>query len=269
MRTGWGWCWRKGGVKVQEREGELSVATELLAQLALEGQVVTGDALYAQRQLCEQIEQADGDYLIIVKDNQPRLLEDITFLFEQPPQGEVFGGVYPERSEWAQARDRHGDRQELRRVWTSGALNDYLDWPGLGQVCKIERASECKGKLSIQVRYAISSLSPQVGAATILEYVRGHWSIENRLHYVRDVSLGEDASQVRTGAVPQVLAALRNVVLTLLRSNGAHNIAAALRHNAWQQHDVLSLFSVSTPTKMKRPWCSITECVVAEEEKGP
>ena len=93
------------------------------------------------------------------------------------------------------------------------ALNEYLDWPGVRQVCQVRRRVEQKGSVSMETRYAITSLGREPGPGKLLEYVRGHWGIENRLHYVRDVTLGEDASQVRTGAAPQVMAALRNVVL--------------------------------------------------------
>jgi len=84
-----------------------------------------------------------------------------------------------------------------------------------------------------------------VGAVRLLRVVRGHWGIEKRLHWVRDVTLGEDASQVRTGAAPQVLAALRNVVLGLLRRAGVTNIAAALRQNGWQPGAALKLLRVT------------------------
>ena len=210
---------------------ELNAAPELLAQVPLRGKVVTGDALYAQRGLCEQIVSGGGDYLFIVKRNQPELYEDIELLFAEPPPGEVFLSV--------EQRGQHGDRREVRRLWASTALEGYLDWPGVRQVCKIEGETVRKGQRRAEVRYAITSLGPEVGAKQLLRLVRGHWTIENRLHWVRDVTLGEDASQVRTGAAPQVMAALRNVVLGLLRCAGVRNIAAALRENGWRQDAAL------------------------------
>ena len=96
-----------------------------------------------------------------------------------------------------------------------------------------------------------ATLSPAWGGETgpgkLLEYVRGHWGIENRLHYVRDVTLGEDASQVRTGAAPQVMAALRNVVLGLLRSGGETNIAAAIRRIGWAPGQALAILGLANP----------------------
>ena len=87
----------------------------------------------------------------------------------------------------------------------------------------------------------------ETGPGKLLEYVRGHWGIENRLHYVRDVTLGEDASQVRTGAAPQVMAALRNVVLGLLRSGGETNIAAAIRRIGWAPGQALAILGLANP----------------------
>ncbi len=236
MRTRPAWCWRKGGVRAWAHEAELSVVPGLLAILPLVGQVVTGDALYCQRNLCAQIWAAGGDYVVIVKGNQPQLYADIALLFREPPVGEVFT--------MAEERSRHGERQEERRLWASTALGEYLDWPGAEQVCLMERVVEEKGKVTRQVRYAITSLREAGGAALLLERVRGHWGIENRLHYVRDVTFGEDRSQVRTGAAPQVLAALRKVVIGLLRQTGWTNIAAALRHVGWQPRAALQLLGI-------------------------
>src|SRR3972149_5652675 len=104
--------------------------------------VVTGDALYTQRNLCEQIIAQGGDYLFIVKLNQPTLYQDIALVFDEPPLGEV--------SSFAQQEDRHGDRHELRRLWSSEALRGYSAWPWVQQVCKVERQVERKGQKKAQ-----------------------------------------------------------------------------------------------------------------------
>jgi hypothetical protein len=112
-------------------------------------------------------------------------------------------------------------------------LNGYLDWPGVAQVCRIESEVRRGGERTVEVSYAITSVPRErAGAATLLGWLRGHWGIENRLHYVRDVTMGEDANRTRTGSGPQVLAALRNAVIGRLRLSGATNIAASLRRNA-------------------------------------
>ena len=211
----------------QEKEGELTVAPEVLSELPLKDKVITGDALYAQRHLCKQIKESGGDYVFIVKRNQPELYENIAFLFDDPPYGEHFS--------YAEQRSRHGNRWEVRRLWASTALEGYLDWPGVRQVCKIERKAEQNKNRQEQVRYAITSLGPAVKADKLLDYIREHWAIENQLHWERDVIFGEDGSQVRKGSAPEVMAALRNVVIGLMKQAGIKNIAAALRENGWHQ----------------------------------
>jgi len=218
----------------------LTAAPALLAQLALEGKVVTGDALYAQRELSRQVVEQGGDYFWVVKDNQPALRDAVSLLFAEPPWGEEF--------QVAQQVGRHGDRQERRRLQASTALNDYLDWPHLGQVCCVERTRSRKGIKSEEPAYAITSLTPEkADAKRLLEMWRGHWRIENRVHWVRDVTFDEDRSQVRTGAAPQVMAALRNLVLGLVRQTGAANVAAALRHYSWKVSASLALLGLPFP----------------------
>lgn len=134
----------------------------------------------------------------------------------------------------------------MRRLWASTALAGYLDWPGVRQVLKVEREVERKGQQRREVRYAATSLGPEVGAARLLELVRSHWAIEKRLHWVRDVTLGEDGCRVRTGAAPEVLAALRNVVLALLRRRGVPNVAAALREHGWRPHSTLRFLGIAS-----------------------
>lgn len=232
-------CWRNRGVRRDEHEAELTVAPQVLKALPLKGKLVTADALYCQRGFCRTVRDSGGDYLVIVKKNQPTLYGDIELLFAQPPEDEVFAN--------AEQRDRHGDRREVRRLLASTALCAYLDWPDVGQVCKVERVSLRKDKETRQVRYGITSLKAQIGPDALLQHVRGHWGIENRLHYVRDVTFGEDASQVRKGSAPQVMAALRNSVLGILRCRGWTNIAAGLRHNGWQAGAALQLLGLSLP----------------------
>jgi len=157
------------------------VAPEVLEGLELRGLVVTWDALLAQRGLCRDIAEAGGEYLFTVKANRPTLMEDIVTLFADPPT---------KLAEVVQ-RNRHGDRQEERRLQASSALSDYSDWPHLAQVCRIERTVTRKGETRVEVAYAVTSLWPhEAGPRRLLELNRGHWGIENRLHYVRDVILG-------------------------------------------------------------------------------
>jgi hypothetical protein len=141
------WCWRKRGVA--EKEGELTVAPEVLAQLDLKGRVVTGDALYTQKDLSRQVVEQGGDYFWVVKDNQPTLRADITLLFAEPPWGESFDTCVQ--------CSRHGDRQEIRQLRAATTLNEYLEWPYVQQVCCVQRSITRKGVTREETTYAITS----------------------------------------------------------------------------------------------------------------
>ncbi|MGH2478983.1 MAG: ISAs1 family transposase, partial [Ktedonobacteraceae bacterium] len=144
---------------------------------------------------------------------------------------------------------QHGSRAEERRLWASPALNAYLadllDWPDIQQVIRMERVCVERGQTTRQIRYLITSLPPSVSAHRLLGLARGHWAIENRLHYVRDVTCGEDASTIRSGSAPEVMAALRSAHLALLRLAGWRNIAAAHRHYAWSPGLALRLLGLT------------------------
>jgi predicted transposase YbfD/YdcC len=213
------------------------LAAALLASMEFADLVVTGDAQFCQRELSRQVVAGGGDYFWVVKENQPDLWEAIATLFALPPPGERFGRAW--------SRDRHGDRHESRLLLASAALGAYLDWPHLGQVCATVRQITHKGTTRTETRYAITSLTPARAAPRrLLAIGRGHWGIENRLHWVRDVTFDEDRCQVRTGAAPQVLAAVRNTAIGVLRRAGHTNIAAALRRHAAHPLDALRLLGL-------------------------
>ena len=232
--------WPNRGVRTRREdkaEAELTVGYRLLGMVDLGGLVVTGDSLYAQKKVARRIVARGGDYLLVVKENQPELLWSLELLFASPPAGEVFPR--------AKTRGRHGDRREERELLASAALNDYLDWPRLAQVCRIERRVERKGRERVEVGYAITSLGPErAGPKRLAALWRGHWRIENRLHWVRDESMGEDRCQVRTGRAPEVMATLRNLALGLLRLAGTSNVAAALRRYARYPEEALGLIGL-------------------------
>jgi len=142
--------------------------------------------------------------------------------------------------------DKGHGRRERRTLRATTALNDYLDWPGVAQVGRIESEVARDGKVAHEVRYFATSVSRgRAGAARLLEWARGHWSIENRSHYVRDVSLGEDASRIRKGTGPQVMATLRNTAIGFLRATGATKIAEALRRNAARVGELFTMLGIS------------------------
>lgn len=225
---------------VDAKTNEIPLAFELLRAVLVRGRVFTMDALLTQRALAATIHAAGGDYVMIVKPNQPQLWQDIHDLFVDLPHA-----LAPEQTA-QQVAQGHG-RVEHRELHASGALRDYLDWPGAAQVFTLTRTRIRKrtGELSRETVYGVTSLAPhRAEAATLLALTRAHWCIENRSHYVRDVTFGEDHSQVRVGSVPQVMAALRNMVIGLLRVTGETNIAAACRRYAAQPRCALALLGL-------------------------
>jgi hypothetical protein len=138
-----------------------------------------------------------------------------------------------EDAEVATAVDKGHGRRERRTLTTTTWLSGYLDWPDVGQVFRVERQRWVKGTPAVEVAYGVTSLTRgRADAARLLELARAHWGIENRVHYVRDVTFREDACRVRSGAAPRVLAAVRNVAIYLLAGLGAASLAAATRRVA-------------------------------------
>jgi predicted transposase YbfD/YdcC len=138
----------------------------------------------------------------------------------------------------------HG-RVEKRTVRTTSILTLHQKWPGLAQGLEITRERTMQGVTTVEVEYAMTSLTPEEADAQRLSgLVRGHWGIENRLHYIRDVTLGEDACRVRKGSAPQVLAAVRNAVIHLLGGLGTSSHAAALRRLNAHPEEALALLNL-------------------------
>ena len=209
--------------------------------------VVTGDALLTQHNLSQQIVEAGGDYLWLVKDNQPTLRQDIERLFA-PEFG--LPGTNALKTDFlsiCQTDKAHG-RLEQRTLTASSLLAPHLDWPGLHQVFKLERHTTYlkTGKRTHETFYGITSLSAQQAPpARLLHLKRQHWSIENRLHYCRDVSLHEDQSRLRRGQTPRAMAILNNLTLGLLRLAGFQRIPSARRY--FDAHPLLALSLLGFP----------------------
>ena len=217
-----------GQQRVAEGTNEISALPELLAGRDLSGTVTTLEAIFTQRAIAQQIIDQGGHYLMVVKKNQPELYEAIETLFQGPalPHGEE------ERQTYGYTNSGHG-RIEARTLVASELLNEYLNWPGVGQVMQrtCQRTILKKGKESCNTTYGITSLRRRQATAEDLEHLwRMHWTVENPLHYVRDETLGEDRGQAWKGHTAQALAALRNGLLTTLRHKGWTSIADALRY---------------------------------------
>jgi predicted transposase YbfD/YdcC len=224
---------------VDAKTNEITQVETVLRQLVLEGRVFTMDALLTQRHVAQTIVDNGGDYVMIVKDNQPQLRADIELVFALPPVGD--------RQEIARTVDIGHGRIEQRNITTSEALVGYSDWPGLARVFELGRhvITQKTGKERVEVVYGVTSLRPERATPErILALVRGQWQIENKSHWVRDVTFDEDRSQVRCGNIPQVMAALRNTAIGLLRYAGYANMAAAVRRLAAQPLQALALIGI-------------------------
>ncbi|MEP7161382.1 MAG: ISAs1 family transposase, partial [Dermatophilaceae bacterium] len=167
---------------------------------------------------------AGADYVFAVKANRPTLLKALKALpWSKVPAGATSTDV------------SHGRRATRTiKVIDTPALPGWPDFPGATQVAQLRRTVTHAGKKSVEVVYLITSADHHTAPPAVLAaWVRGHWTVENKLHWVRDVSFDEDRSRVRTGQAPRVMASLRNAVIGILRLAGQNNIAAALRHHSY------------------------------------
>jgi predicted transposase YbfD/YdcC len=182
---------------------------------------------------------------MIVKENQPGLLALLQVYFDT-----ALASYIPLQR--ASSREVGHGRIERRTLTSTTAVAGKLGWPGLAQGFRLERwAKEKKsGKERYEVVYGITSLClAQAGAAALLAGTRNHWRIENRTHWVRDVTFAEDRSQAHSGSIPQVLAAVRNLAMGLLRLAGEPNIAAGTRYYAARPWEALALLGIPATTK--------------------
>lgn len=220
---------------VDKKENEIVVAPQVLEQTPLEGKIVTGDAMHTQKTISRQIVEAGANYLWPVKENQPRLYEDIQRLFAPDNPKPGFGKIETDFLTAHKTNYGHG-RLEKRTIQTSAMMNDYLDWPGVGQVYRLEREFSWirQGKVyktSRQIEFGITSLSrKQASPAKILLFRRKYWAIETGLHYRRDVTFREDATRMTIGPSGQILATIHNLVISLLKRAGYDNAAKARRY---------------------------------------
>ena len=231
---------------VADHTNEIGVITEMLKSLFLQGKIFTFDALLTQRKVAQQIVEGGGDYVMVVKDNQPELLsviegaiEGIAFAREEAARAETLDG-------------EHGRIEERQLVATSVLCGQEEVWPGIEQVFRLQRRRTAKksGKESEEIVYGVTSLSRErASGEELLKLVRGHWRIENQSHWVRDVTYGEDQSQVRVGSLPQAMAALRNTAIGLMRRAGENNIAKACRRFAAQPWQALALIGIQQKTE--------------------
>jgi predicted transposase YbfD/YdcC len=222
-------------------EAELTVAPALIARIDWRGRVMTGDALFCQRTICQQVTEAGGDYLFVVKENQPTLYDDIRLLFDPPADLAL-----PLRDcrETQTVDNGHGRQHDTRHLIASTDLVGYTHWPALAQVFRLERTWQERGASRRQVQYGITSLPPEIAdACRLLALKREHWQIENGLNYVKDVTLGEDRSLIHVGKGPSIAAMLRDLTVSLLHQVGCRTIAQRLRYHSRHPDQAVALLA--------------------------
>ena len=206
-------------IALNGKGSEIPGAAQLLKMVDLREKVVMGDALHTQRAVSIQIVEAGGNYIWFAKGNQPQLEEDIRLWFEPEPAPLPGQGRLRRDFETVKETSKGHGRLEERTLTVSSLLNDFLGWPYLQQVFKLERrfTSTKTGEIQEQVVYGITSLSRDViTPPDLLRKIRAYWGIENGLHYRRDATLREDHTRMTKGNAGRVMACLNNLVIGLI-----------------------------------------------------
>lgn len=231
-------------VAIESKENEISAAPTLLGYVDLRNKVVIGDAMHTQRQVSIQIGKAGGNYIWTVKGNQPQLLQDLEDWFD--PHVELLPGMGCPPKDFCTTTvtsKGHG-RIEVRTLTTSSQLNDFLDWPFLQQIFKLERhvLIQKTGKTRHQIVFGVTSLSAeQASPLQLLQMVRSYWQIENGLHYPRDVSLHEDPTRFKSPSAAHNMAIINNLILGLFAKSDFPFVPSARRYFAAHPEEALHL----------------------------
>jgi len=230
-----------GQRKVDEKSNEITAIPKLLEQLEVSGCIVTTDAMGCQTKIAEKVIENDADYVFVVKENQPRLLEAIRGLYDDDDEMRWVD------CEHHKTVDKGHGRTEIRQCWTTSD-SDYLkyitslaEWPGLQSIAVIEAERRTSEGTTVQRRYLISSLESD--AKRLLHAARTYWGIENKLHWVLDLAFREDDSRLRKGDGPQNMAVLRHIALNLLRLEDTAGISVRAKRKkaGWDNNYLLKV----------------------------
>lgn len=221
---------------IASKHNEVSTLKPLLTEVLCKGRILTSDAIQSYHDFGRLVQRAGGDVVLFIKDNTPATRADLELFFEDPEA---------DRRTWQsfeQVEKGHG-RLERRQILTSPDLNDYLyrEWGEVGQVFRLQRERTSKQKHSVEVVYGWTSLAQKrCSPERLLQLTRAHWAVENRLHWRRDATLGEDRCGVRFSPVAQMLAVLNSLVLALMDVHQVKNVARQLRRFASHPDEALA-----------------------------
>jgi predicted transposase YbfD/YdcC len=239
-------------MEVESKENEIVVAPQALEKVNLKGKIISADAMHTQQRFSAQVVGAGGNYIFPVKENQPRLYQDIQQLFAPQHPKPGFGKINTDFTKATQVSKGHG-RLEIRTITTSEMLNAHISWPGLRQVYCLERQfnwlrdGTCYKQTS-EIEYGITSLTRlQATPLQVLQKRRDHWYIETGLHYRRDVTFREDTTRMTIGNMGSVMAAINNLTLALIMQAGFHNAAQGRRWFAGHLDRAFELLTTANP----------------------
>jgi predicted transposase YbfD/YdcC len=243
-----------GQLKVADKSNEITAVPELLRVLELSGCIVTMDAMGCQKKIAREIVEADADYVLALKGNQEKVHAEVKSFLDatlvergvKPPTGAVIPKEVATLKEFETVEKGHG-RIETRRYFQSDSLDWFADrekWEGLRSVGMVESVREINGKATVERRYYLCSLKPD--AREFARAVRGHWGVENKLHWVMDVSFGEDQSRARDGHAAENLATLRRLALNLLKQEKTkkRGVRGKMLNASWDHPYLLRLLGV-------------------------
>ncbi len=234
-----------GQVATDDKSNEITAVPKLLEMISLQGTIITADALNCQRTIAAKVVEKGGNYVLALKANQGTLFEDVRLYLDDPAQAKALSASEPE------VDGDHG-RIETRQAFICGKI-DWLDdhqWPGLAAVGKITRSREINGLTSQETAYYL--LSSRLPADRFGEVVRAHWSIENGLHWVLDVTMNEDRSRNRKDHGPQNLALLRRWALNACKLEGSKgSVKGKLKHAGWSNEFLARLLTAAGKSQMR------------------
>ena len=231
-----------GQRKVDSESNEITAVPELLDALEIAGCIVTLDAIHCQTETVETIVDRGADYVLPVKENQPRLLEALQGLFDDPAETRWV------ECDYHRTENRGHGRVEIRECWSTSDP-EYLnyiatlaEWRGLQSIAMIQAERELGDQTTVTRRYFISSL--QSDAELLLQAVRGHWGIENKVHWVLDIAFREDDCRIRKGNGAENFAVLRHIALNLLKretSAKRRSLKSKRKKAAWDEQYLLKV----------------------------
>lgn len=212
-----------GQKKVEGKSNEITALPELIKVLDLAGCIVTIDAMGCQREIVKKIIEKDADYVIAVKKNQPTLYEQVEQVFKQAIRNHGEGLKISSFNSKELNRGREEIRNYLMISDVSVQIDSLKKWQNLTSIGMVESVRVLAGKTSVEIRYFISSLEND--AQKLAEAIRGHWSIENSLHWVLDVALKEDNSRIRKDRAPANFAVLRHIAINIISQNKSRKLS--------------------------------------------